>query len=115
MKELLITLLFLYMETTKELTLESFIDRLLEDKQFKDLEPDVLTQLKSDLSGRLENHINAALLAELNEEQTEEMRKMMDAGAGTEELHNFFKDNVADIDAIVAATLIKFRSSYLGY
>ena len=103
------------MDTTQELTLESFIDQLLKEAQFKDLEPVVLAQLKSDLSGRLENHINAALLAELNPEQLDAFQVKIDAGASSEETHNFFKDNIPNIDALVAATLIKFRASYLGY
>lgn len=95
-------------------TLEMFIERLLDEKQFKDLEPEVRDQLKKDLTGRATDHMNAALLTELSSEQLNEFEKMMDEGKSEKEIRAFLATHIKEMDQVVAASLIRFRNSYLG-
>ena len=93
--------------------LDSFITQLLAEQQFKNLEPEVQEQLKKDLYSRAEDHINAALLNELSEEDKEAFEKLLDDPSPVV-AQTFLQEHVPDIEQVVAAALLKFRSAYLG-
>jgi hypothetical protein len=95
-------------------SLESFVEKLLEEKQFQNLEPEVHAQLKKDLIGRAEDCINTAILEELSESDLKEFETMVDQGAPAPELQAYLTAHVNDMEQVVAGTLLRFRNSYVG-
>lgn len=94
-------------------TLNEFVDRLAADKGLTNLEPEVLAQVKKDLSDRLEDRVNAALASKLSPEKLEEFDKVLDSGEG-ERAGKFLEDNVPDFTNVVAKALMDFKAIYLG-
>jgi hypothetical protein len=95
-------------------TLETFVEELISAKEFGELDAEVKDQLKSDLLGRLEDLINRDLIDELSEEKVSEFEKLLDGGANKDELSQFLSSNIENMEAVVTASLLKFRKSYLG-
>ncbi|MFA6386397.1 MAG: DUF5663 domain-containing protein [Candidatus Paceibacterota bacterium] len=93
--------------------IEEFVDRLIKDKGFKEEDPEVLAQMKSDLMDRVENRINAMILSHINSDKLEDFEKIIDGG-NEEEIQNFVKKDVPDIDEKVAMELLTFKNIYLG-
>lgn len=93
--------------------IEEFVDQLIKDKGFDEKDPEVLAQIKSDLMDRLENRINALVVSELEEDKLEAFNTVLDSGS-EEEMVNFVKANVPDLDEKVAGELLAFRNMYLG-
>ena len=93
--------------------LEVFLDRLIEEKGFAGVEPEVLIEVKNDLRVRAEDRINASILASLPPDKLEEFERLLD-GATDEEIQQFCQSNIADYDQVVAAALVGFRDTYLN-
>lgn len=93
--------------------IEEFVDRLIKDKGFKEEDPEVLAQMKSDLLDRVENRINAMILSHISPDKLEDFEKVIDGG-NEEEIQNFVKKDVPDIDEKVAMELLTFKNIYLG-
>ena len=96
-----------------EQVLEQFVSRLVEEKGFPELEPEVLQQIKADLGERAENRIHAAILEHMPEGRLEEFEKKLDMG-NAEEVQTFCRENVPDFDEVVAGALMDFRRVYLS-
>lgn len=94
--------------------LDTFVERLLTEKQFHNIEPEVRTQLKKDLMSRAEDYINAALLKELSESQATEFEKLLDTTSDATQLQSFLAAHIPALDQVIAAALIRFRNSYIG-
>ena len=93
--------------------IEEFVDKLIEDKKFNEQDSDVIAQMKNDLLERVENRINAMIISKLDPEKLVEFEKVLDSGS-EEEIQNFVKNNIPDIDERVAAELLTFKNIYLG-
>lgn len=92
----------------------AFIDRLIEESSLKDLQDEALEEAKKGLRERVEDHINAALLAAMPPEKLEEFDQVLARG-NAEEAQNFCSANIDNIGEVTAAALAGFRASYLGY
>ena len=93
--------------------INDFVGRLIDDKGFDEQDPDVIAQMKSDLADRVENRINAMILSNLNPERYDDFEKVLNGGS-EEEIQEFVKKEIPDIDEKVAAELLAFKSIYLG-
>ena len=93
--------------------IEEFVDKLIEDKKFNEQDSDVIAQMKNDLLERVENRINAMIISKLDPEKLVEFEKVLESGS-EEEIQNFVKNNIPDIDERVAAELLTFKNIYLG-
>ena len=93
--------------------IEEYVDRLVEDKGFKEQDPEIITQIKSDLLDRVENTINAMIVVNLDSEKLPLFEKVLENGS-EEEIQNFVTSNVPDIDEKVAAELLNFKNIYLS-
>jgi len=93
--------------------IKEFVDKLIEDKGFDEKDPDVIAQIKSDLVDRVENRVNAMILANMNPEKLSDFEKILDDGS-EEEIQNFVKKEIPDIDEKVAVELLTFKNIYLG-
>jgi hypothetical protein len=98
---------------SKEYTLESFIDKMLEDQQFTGLDSEVRAQLHSDLLSRAEDYINAALLMALSDEDRKEFEQLVEKNSEAGELQTFLNTHIENPSEVVAAALIKFREAYI--
>ena len=95
-------------------SLDKFVDELLAAQGINQLEPEVRDQLVQDLTNRLNDRLEAAMVAELSEDKLPELEKILDKSATAEELQKFFAENIADLPAVLARELTAFRQSYLS-
>lgn len=90
-----------------------FIDRLVDEKGLNNLDSSILSQLKVDLAERLENIVNAAILAKMPQDKLESFEKLLDSGNDSE-IQSFCAENIPDLDQVIAGELLNFRQTYLG-
>ena len=90
-----------------------FIEKLMEEKGFENLDPEVAGQIKKDLLDRIENRINMTILHNLPPEKLEEFNKLLDQ-PNEEQIQKFCRNNISNLDEIIAETLMNFRNIYLN-
>ena len=61
------------MQDNAAMSLESFIDRLLEEKGLQNMEPAVLAEMKNDLLERVAERLNAEMIAALPQDKIAEV------------------------------------------
>ena len=93
--------------------MDSFVQKLMEQKKFASQDPDVLAEIKKDLLKRVEYHINAGLLAALPPEHLKEFDELL-ANGSDEAVQSFLKRYIPDFEATVADILLDFKALYLG-
>ncbi len=94
--------------------LETFVDGLLKEKAFQNLEPEVEAQLKTDLLNRLDDVINQALLDALTDDKLSVFESLVDKDASKEDIQKFLSDNIENMETVVTGALLKFRELYIG-
>jgi len=92
--------------------IEEYVNRLVEDRGFNEQDPEIIAQIKTDLLDRVENTINAMIIANLDSEKLPMFNKVLEDGS-EEEIQNFVKSNIPKIDEKVAAELLNFKNIYL--
>lgn len=95
-------------------TLDAFAARLLEEKKIPEIDNLVKDELKADIIGRAESHINATIIANLPQTQLEEFERLLDQNVAGDELDAFCRAHIANLDEVIAAALLRFRDIYLG-
>lgn len=100
-------------QATEELSLEGFAEKLLEEKKLTSLDHEIREQLRRDLTDRLEDAVNAALLEKLPPERAPELDTVLNSGSESE-AQEFFKTHVPDADEVIASALLRFKQTYLG-
>jgi hypothetical protein len=99
----------------KNLDLVSFVDRVIEEKNFpKDLEKEVLDQIREDLLSKVEDRVNALIINNLPEDKLEEFNKMLDSDISDEEMQGFLSANIPNLAQLIASELIVFEQTYLS-
>lgn len=93
--------------------IDTYVDRLIQEKGFNEKDPEIIAQIKSDLMSRIEDRINAMIVRELPQEKLGEFEKVIDSG-NAEELQVYVSKNISDMDEKVAKELLAFRTIYLG-
>ena len=61
---------------TNSFSLEEFVSRMVDEKGFGDEDPEVLEQIRNDLTERIESHINAAIINAIPENKKEILKKL---------------------------------------
>ena len=95
-------------------SLDNFVDELLAAQGIDQLEPEVRDQLAQDLTDRLNDRLEAAMIAELPENKLPELEALLDQQVEINELQKFFAENIVDLPAVLARELAAFRQSYLS-
>lgn len=90
-----------------------FVENLVAEKKFTDVEEEVIVQIKKDLTDRVEEIINAAILAAMPAGRLEDFDKLLHTGTG-QEIAAFCETNVPNLQEIVTEELRAFRETYLG-
>lgn len=98
---------------TENLTLDSFVDGLIEEKGLGTLDPEVRDQVAHDLKSRVEDRINAAIITHVPQDKIAEFNTLLDEGSETK-IHEFITASVPKGDETIAETLMSFRSTYLN-
>jgi hypothetical protein len=95
--------------------LEKFLDELIEAKQYPPTIPQGFKdQIKSDLRPLLTKAINLNLVVSLPNPDQQAINKLIDGDATDEEIQKFLDERIKNQEYIIAKTLIRFRSKYLG-
>lgn len=94
-------------------TLQTFVEKLVEEKGFFGLEDEVMDQIKADLLERVEDRINAAILEHMPADKMEEFEKVLDR-ENEIGIQKFCNENIANLNEVVAEALMQFRSIYLN-
>lgn len=101
------------MEQNKINSLDGFAEQLLKEKNITNEDPEVIDSLKTSLVERLEASINALLLENMPADKLEEFNNIVDTG-DEEKIHAYCKNNIENLDELVAKALLRFRQTYLG-
>lgn len=94
---------------------DSFINKLLEEKQYETITDETRPLVVADLRARIDEQVNRAIFDALPDEYLEKAEQLLSTGApSAEELQKIIIDSKIDVGKIVAQTLVRFRALYLG-
>ncbi len=103
------------MTQENNLDLKVYVDRLVEEKNFpKDLEAEVIDQIKKDLLSQVESRVNAVIISNLSEDKLEEFGILLDKDISDLEMQKFCGENIPNLSELIATELLIFRDSYLA-
>lgn len=94
--------------------IKTFVERLVAEKKFENTDAEILEQITSDLTDRVEDRINAIILEHLPPEQLEAFEALLDQESTDEEIQEFCRAHIPDLENVLAAELLTFRSTYLN-
>lgn len=96
--------------------IKMFLEKIIEEKKFDNLSPELREAMISSLYPRLQAYIFTAITKELDEETAVELNRMMegDKEYSQAELQMFLKGRVRNIEEISAAAMLEFRAVYLN-
>ena len=100
-------------ENTPSEALSFFVDQLVAEKKFENLDVSVMDQIKSDLLDRVEDRINAATLEHMPPERLEEFNQILES-EDMEKIQAFCQLSIPDFDNVIAKELMNFRNTYLN-
>ena len=93
--------------------LKSYVSWVIDQKpELKDTPADVKAELQKQFEERLENLVNAAILAEVPESELEHFQRLLNHGT-EEDIQKFCDQVVPNLDEVVARVLVQFRNEYL--
>jgi|ADurb_Gel_03_Slu_FD_contig_101_357720_length_4483_multi_2_in_0_out_0_2 hypothetical protein len=113
LKLIVVLFLIIFMSTLSP-SLDKFVDELLAAQGIDGVDPEVREQLVEDLTTRLNDRLEAAMVAELPEDKLPELEQLLDHGNNEVELQKFFADNIPNLPALLARELAAFRQDYLS-
>lgn len=97
----------------EESELKKFVRGILQEKNMPGVEPEVVEQLVADLTERLEDQINAALLQQLSNEDLAEFEMLLDSN-DVDKIKNYFYNKNINVAAVTAQVMSRFRAAYLA-
>ncbi len=93
--------------------LEDFVNKLLEEKGLTNLDPDILAEAKKDILEKAEDKIKATIFENMPEDKLDEFNSLMEAN-NEKNLQDFIKENISNIEELIAQALLDFKNTYLG-
>lgn len=100
---------------TDEQALDLFIDQLILDKGMGEMSDDLKNEIHADLKERLIFQINRAIIAELPDNELDELNAELDNGTATaEKINDLVEKTGIDSESIIEDTMLNFRRVYLG-
>lgn len=93
--------------------LDQFVKRLADDKKLTNLDSEVINQIHIDLKEKLENQLNAVIIANLPPEKLVDFEKKL-AEKNDADIQEFISESIPNLDEIFAKELIIFRNTYLN-
>lgn len=98
----------------KEKGIRSFINKLLDERGFKDLTPEVREELVKDMSKRLDDFIAARTIGAFTDEDVLKFEQLLKEGKSQEEIQKFSATHIPNYTDFLTNTLLEFRGVYLG-
>lgn len=95
-------------------SLAEYVNRLIQEKGFTDVQEEVMSELKMDLEKRVEKVLYAEILKALPPEKLEEFEKLLDEDVSEEVTQNFLKEHIEGMENIITTTLVRFKDIYIG-
>lgn len=98
--------------TSSNINLESFADKLLQEKKLENISAEVREQMREDLVDRLEERVNLALVQFMPPEKLDEFEQLV-SSKNLEDIAKFCAENIPNLEQIIASELLNFRTTYL--
>lgn len=95
-------------------SLEDFADKLIEEKDFPDITPEVRVELKNDILRRLDDFLAARIIAALSDTDVAAFEELLKQGKSDAEIQAFTTLKIPDFTNFLTNTLLEFRGVYLG-
>ncbi len=96
-----------------DVSIEQFVERLIQEKGIGDVPDAVLQQLKADLQERAEDMINAGILAHMPPEDLSTFEEMLDTSTD-EDVQAFCREKIPNLDAVIGQALLSLQQLYVG-
>jgi hypothetical protein len=93
--------------------LSTFVRKLADEKGLTNLDPEVRAQVEKDLMDRVENRLNASILAHMPPNKLGEFEALIDKG-DEKEIHEFTQVAIPGLSEILAQELLNFREIYIN-
>lgn len=93
---------------------DDFIEKLIDEKGFENLLPEVRAEIKSDMITRLDDFISARMISGLSDEDVLTFEKMLNDQKTEAEIQEFLVTHIPDFENFLTNTLMEFRGVYLG-
>lgn len=93
-----------------------FLEKLLVDKGMNNLTPGLKQEMTTSLYSRLMAYILTDIAKEVDEETSRKINDLFESGQekSMEQIQQFLKDNVKNIEEIIAKSMLEFRNVYLS-
>ena len=98
----------------KKTNLDSFIDKLIDERGYADAPQEIKDQLHQDIKSRLDTFVVSTMIARFSPEEVTEYEKMLDEEKSTDELKKFAMDHIPDYQTFMTSTLLTFSNAYLS-
>ncbi len=96
-----------------QVALVSYVDDLIRAKNDTTIKPEELPNLRARLLKTVNDAINRRLIGLLRDEQQDELNNLFDNKAADEEINNYFKKAIPNLDVEITTVLLDFRAGYL--
>lgn len=93
--------------------LKEFAQHLVKEKDFQGLDQATSEMLVEDVYDRLEERVNAVILASLPAEKLQEFDALLNSG-NREQVSDFCEKNIPNLQEVIAQALVAFEKTYLG-
>lgn len=93
---------------------DTFLQNLLIQKGLTSLDAESKEAIMIDLHERLDEFIMVRTMAELSDEDVEQVEKMLDEGKDIAEIRAFAAERINDYTTFLTSTLLEFQDVYLS-
>lgn len=102
------------MSDNSVLTLNDYVSKLLDEKNFGTVTTEVREELINDILRQLHDYLIAKLLDILPDSEIKELNSFLDLSPTDEQLQKFIANKLDDPKNFIAGVLQSFRKTYLG-
>lgn len=93
--------------------LNEFVDRLVQEKGIAEQDEEINNQIKEDLKSRIEDRVNAAIVAHLPPEKLTEFERVLREETA-EQAKKFCEAHIPNLMDVMAEAMLGFRQTYLA-
>lgn len=94
--------------------LERYIDNLIDQKGYPDMDEAVREELKNDIRVRLNEFIMTRTISAFSDEDVEKFEELLNHRKPQSELQQFAMEHIPDFTNFLTDVLIEFQDVYLG-
>ena len=92
----------------------TFVTELLNAKNMTGIDDGVRKQLEADLTARLLDQVDRAIVDALPDEKIDGLNALLDEHADEQRVQQYIADSGVDVQRITLETMLRFRELYLG-